>query len=470
MIAVRVFRLLLLGLILSVSSGPSGAHEESSSTQPQPEPELSGPVAIHASLSHAACTKSDPQTLLLKVDYVTANAPTERPPLNIALVLDRSGSMAQDRKFPYTIEAARQVIENMTDRDNLAIIAFNDKATVLSPVGRVVNKQFSFHRLTEIAPAGYTDISAGILEGIAQIDSQRAEGQVQYVLLLTDGIANRGVTDAAALRLIVEKARAKGIGLSTFGCGTDFNEKRLTEMAATGGGRYTYIKESEQIPTAFVDELHGLLQPAAQNVVIEILVGGGQISKVYGQLLDQLTSSYKFDIGNLRAGERGTFMVELKPSGFDGGAAVEVKVRLTFDDLQTGERVKQAVNARSAFSATNDPAVLGENQDVILYGNVLTALGKAEEAAKGLDVERARQAHAAFEKLYEQAHQQALQSKDQELLNQTFLLKHFMDELGAAEKAGLLHSHSEAQKKLSKESDYERYLLMHHWPQELHGH
>ena len=91
--------------------------------------------------------------------------------------------MAQDRKFPYTIEAARQVIENMTDRDNLAIIAFNDKATVLSPVGRVVNKQFSFHRLTEIAPAGYTDISAGILEGIAQIDSQRAEGQVQYVLV-----------------------------------------------------------------------------------------------------------------------------------------------------------------------------------------------------------------------------------------------------------------------------------------------
>jgi hypothetical protein len=101
MMALRVFRLLLLGLVLLVSSGPSGAHEESSPTQPGPE--LSGPVAIHASISHVAYTKSDPQTLLLKVDYaVTANAPTERPPLNIALVLDRSGSMAEDRKFPYT--------------------------------------------------------------------------------------------------------------------------------------------------------------------------------------------------------------------------------------------------------------------------------------------------------------------------------------------------------------------------------
>ncbi len=378
--------------------------------------------------------------------------------------------MAQDQKFPYTIEAARQVIENMTDRDILAIVAFNDKVTVLSPAGRVVNKQFLFHRLTEIAPAGYTDISAGVLEGIAQIESERAEGQVQYMLLLTDGIANRGVTDAAALRRIVEKARARGIGLSTFGCGTDFNEKRLTELAATGGGRYTYVKESEQIPTAFVDELHGLLQPAAQNAVIEIAVSGGQISKVYGQLLDQLTSQYKFEIGNLRAGERGTFMVELKPSGFDRSAAVEAEVRLTFDDSQTGERVKQAVNARSAFSATTDTAALGENQDVILYGNVLNALEKAEEAAKGLDVERARQAHAAFEKLYEQAHQQALESKDQELLNQTFLLKHFMDELSAAEKAGLLHSHTEVQKKLSKESAYERYLLMHHQSHALHDH
>ena len=101
MMLIRVFWLLLLGLILSVSSEPSGAREESSPTQPQHEPEMSGSVAIHAFLSHAAYTKSDPQTLLLKVDYaVTANAQTERPPLNIALVLDRSGSMAQDRKFP----------------------------------------------------------------------------------------------------------------------------------------------------------------------------------------------------------------------------------------------------------------------------------------------------------------------------------------------------------------------------------
>jgi Ca-activated chloride channel family protein len=469
MTSIHVFRFLLLGLILSVPSGLSWAHEEPLSAQSGSNE--SGPVAIYVALSHAAYTKSDPQTLLLKIDYsVTANSQMERPPLNIALVLDRSGSMAQEQKFPYTIEAARQVIENMTDRDILAIIAFNDKVTVLSPAGRVVNKQFLFHRLTEIAPAGYTDISTGVLEGIAQIDSQRAEGQVQYVLLLTDGIANRGITDAAALRHIVEKARARGIGLSTFGCGTDFNEKRLTELAATGGGRYTYIKESEQIPTAFVDELQGLLQPAAQNAVIEIVVSGGQISKVYGQLLDQLTSSYKFDIGNLRAGERGSFMVELKPSGFDSSAAVEAEVRLTFDDSQTGERVKQAVNAGSAFSATTDTAALGENQYVILYGNVLNALEKAEEAAKGLDVERARQARAAFEKLYEQAHQLALQSKDQELLNQTFLLKHFMEELGAAEKASLLHSHSEAQKKLSKESAYERYLLMHHQPHALHDH
>jgi Ca-activated chloride channel family protein len=198
--------------------------------------------------------------LLLKVDYgvTAASAQPERTPLNIALVLDRSGSMAEMRKLPFTLEAAREVIQNMSERDVLSIVAFNNKAVVLSPAGRVVNKVFLLHRLDEVTPGGYTDISAGLLEGVAQIDSQRADGQVQHVLLLTDGIANRGVTTAEALSKLAAKAHARGIGVSTFGCGTEFNEKRLAEMANAGGGRYTYVKEPEQIPTAFVEELHGL--------------------------------------------------------------------------------------------------------------------------------------------------------------------------------------------------------------------
>lgn len=92
-----------------------------------------GPVAMQVLLSRTERDKPGPQKLLLRVDYAaTANAPVDRPRLSIALVIDRSGSMAEDRKLQYALAAARWVIDNMADGDMLALIAFGDRATVLS--------------------------------------------------------------------------------------------------------------------------------------------------------------------------------------------------------------------------------------------------------------------------------------------------------------------------------------------------
>lgn len=446
--------------IVGYQIGLALAHDNS----PAPTTTGAAPAELHAAFSHAGYTNGMPHPLLLKIDYSVSgpSGQSERPPLNIALVLDRSGSMAEMRKLPFTLEAAREVIQNMSERDVLSIVAFSNKAVVLSPAGRVVNKAFLLHRLEEVAPGGYTDISAGLLEGIAQIDSQYADGQVQHVFVLTDGIANRGITAPEGLSKVVAKAHARGIGVSTFGCGTEFNEKRLAEMANAGGGRYTYVKEPEQIPTAFVEELHGLLQVAAQNATIDVNVGGGQITKIYGQLIQGPVASYKFDIGNLRAGERGTIVMEVTPARFEDGTVVESELRFSCDNPQAASRFMQIIKTHASFAAKGDAAQLGENDEVILYGNVLGALEQAEQAAKGLDAERARQAHASFEQLYEQAHQSALAANDQELLNDTFLLKHFMEELAAAEKETLLHNHKAVRAKLTKQGHYEEYLLKHH--------
>lgn len=431
--------------------GSAGAPEAVKNAQPSAPVTQDEPVALHATLGRA----SGRGTLLLKVDYaVTAPARADRPPLNVALVLDSSASMAEARKLPYTLDAARWVIENLARRDSIAMVAFNDTATVLSGAGGAVNKPFLYHRLDEITPQNYTNLSAGLLEGIAQVGVHGAEGQVRQVFLLTDGQANRGETDPAALRRIVQEAKARGIGVSTFGVGGDFNESLIASMAAAGGGRYTYVKSPEQIPTAFKDELHGLLQVVAQNVTLEVSVADGEISKVYGQLRDDAVASTRVVIGDLRVTESGFFLAELRP--LRPGSALGADVRLVYDDPQIGKRVRRAVNLQVSAGAQF------EDESTAVLAAVLDAVERADSAAQGLDVELYRQAQASFDQLYPRARELALRNRDQNLLNQTFVLKHFMGELAAAEQEGLLHGHREAQEKLKKESHYMRYLLTHH--------
>ena len=175
--------------LVLVSSGfvsSESLPDESLPTANVPEGAEGNSVSLRATLSHTVYNRSEPEQLLLKVDFFSpANPDVDRPPLNIALVLDHSSSMAEDDKFRFTVEAARGVIENLSSRDIISLIAYNHKVVVLSPSGRVVNKPFLFHRLGEIEPEGFTDISAGLLEGISQIQTQVAPEQLKHVLILT---------------------------------------------------------------------------------------------------------------------------------------------------------------------------------------------------------------------------------------------------------------------------------------------
>ncbi|MBI2813043.1 MAG: VWA domain-containing protein [Opitutae bacterium] len=458
---------LLLSLLLAASAAaaqpgtaPAGAAQP---TIPAPAEEGGAPALLRAALSDATYSQSASAPLLLKVDYASpAGAPASRPPLNIALVLDRSRSMAEDKKFGYALDAAREVVANLSDRDVVSLVAFNERVLVLSPAGRAVNKPFLFHRFEEITPEGYTDLSAGLLEGIAQVNSQSGAGQIRQVFLLTDGKANRGVTKLASLRKIADKARAKGVGLSTLGVGADFDEKLLTELASAGGGRYAYVRSPEQIPDAFKAELHGLLEVAAQNARLEIAIEQGSIAKVFGQVWDRAAPSYQINIGNLRAGERGTVLLALQPADYKPGTVVRATAKLTFDDPQAGERVVRVAAAQAACAPDAGGRKTGENEEVAIYGGLLRALEAATEGAEGFDRQRHRQARADFAQWHGRAHQFALRTQNQDLLNHTFLLKHLLAEMEAEEAQGKMHDHAEAGGKLKKEADYQRYLLFHH--------
>ncbi len=427
---------------------------------------VAGDVTMRAAMSHSLYNQSVPDHLVLKVDLrAEAKQPHKRQPLNLALVFDRSGSMADENKFMHSMQAANMVFENLSDHDIVSLIAFNDVAVVLSPAGRAVNKDFLRNRLRQFGPTGKTNLSAALLEAFAQIDSKSADGQMKRVIVLTDGMANIGVTDPEKLRMLVAAAHKRGIGVSTLGCGTEFSEKVLTNLAKAGGGRYTYVRSGELIPDAVAAELDGLLDVVAQNAKLEISVASGaQITQVYGRPIANPTPVYTFELGDIRDEERGSFLVELKPNSFEDGSKVRVDVKITLDSPRTGTRDHYTVSSEATFTKSDEQARKSGNENVLVYVNVLNAMGKAEEAIQGLDVERFKEARGLFDRYYEAAHKYAIDTRDQQLLNQTFLLRQFMAELSAASERSLIHSHDQARRQIKKESDYQRYLLEHHRP------
>ncbi|MFN8566275.1 MAG: VWA domain-containing protein [Kouleothrix sp.] len=114
----------------------------------------------------------------------------------------------------------------------------------------------------------WTDISGGWLTGCREVAAYQAVEGIHRALLLTDGLANRGIIDIEELAQYARELRRRGVATSTFGVGLDFNEQ-LLEALAEQGGHFYYIERPEQIPTVFRRELGELLTVVTRGVCVD---------------------------------------------------------------------------------------------------------------------------------------------------------------------------------------------------------
>jgi Ca-activated chloride channel family protein len=192
------------------------------------------------------------------------DAAATRPPLNLALVLDRSGSMAGE-KLDVTKACAAFLAQRLAADDRLAVVTFDDAVDLVAAMGPV--SASVLEAIGRIGPGGMTNLSGGWLEGVAQL---RAAGGNGRVLLLTDGQANQGITDTERLLAMTGQAATGGVSTTTIGFGADFNEELLTGMADAGGAGAHFAESPEDVPAIFDAEFEGLVQLVAQNVAVEI--------------------------------------------------------------------------------------------------------------------------------------------------------------------------------------------------------
>lgn len=248
----------------------------------------------------------------LQVDQDTAGASTQRTPVTVALVIDRSGSM-QGEKIRVAKQAALAVLERLDERDQAAVVVFDDRIDVVQAKAHVTPAFKASVRaaLSLIEARANTALHEGWLTGCKAIASElapSAEAGLSRCFLLTDGLANVGVTDPEQIAGEAAGIREHaGIGTSTFGIGTDYNEMLLGPLAVAGGGQFHHLRAAEEITTTFLGELGDLLAVAARQVRLEIEAEPGTqldlVSVYWANPAAPLASRLLVTIGDLLHGE-----------------------------------------------------------------------------------------------------------------------------------------------------------------------
>ncbi len=283
-------------------------------------------------------------TIQIQVIAPDDPAPRRRPNLNLSLVIDRSGSMSGARKLDYVKTAAHQLVDMMGPDDILSIVTYDDRVAIPWRAKRVDGNRETLHRIVAgIYPGGSTFLSGGLEEGFRQAKEGRRRGYLNRVLLLSDGLANRGVTHRGALREMAANMTRQGVSVSTFGVGNDFDEELMAGAAAAGGGNYRYLGDPERIVAALADELYSASRTYASDVEIIIrLRSGCRFGSALGREWRREGDSYVIRLGDLPAGGRRTVFANLNVEGDRPGTREIGEVALRYRDPVSEKTVTAA--------------------------------------------------------------------------------------------------------------------------------
>ena len=197
-----------------------------------------------------------------------------RRPLNLSLVIDRSGSMA-GQELQQAILAAKRVVDDLDEHDLLSVVIYDDTVETLIAPTHVTDKARLKDQLDRVRAGGLTNLSGGWLRGMELVEQGRTPDMVNRVLLLTDGQANVGVTDTKVLiKTAAQKAEA-GISTTALGFGQGFNEDLLIGMARAAGGNFYFIQSIDDAAEVFGIELQTLKAVAAQNLTLTLEPAAG---------------------------------------------------------------------------------------------------------------------------------------------------------------------------------------------------
>lgn len=337
------------------------------------------PVAVEAALGNKLVKAGAPSTMVARIGLsARKRSATARPPVNLALLVDTSGSM-EGKAIADARAASLALLGSLAPGDRLAVVAFDSRAEVLLPSTRLADADRGDleKKVQAMKATGTTDMASGLRLALLEVTRNLQREGVNRVVLVGDGVPN----DDREILPLVAQAAAQGISVTALGLGNDYDETLMGRIAQQSGGRFFYVEDSAKVGSFFAEEVKRLHKVVARHAVLELNPGPGvTITGVVGRTFSGLDRGVSIPIGDMSLGEQAEVVVELAATASKEGANIEVlDAVLRYEDGLGGAQREERVFV-GAHSTTNSASIAqGHVKDVE------DAFARAKDAATTLD-------------------------------------------------------------------------------------
>jgi len=340
-------------------------------------------VDLNVSLSNPYLLAEQHQSVFLKVALVgfEMEGRAERPPANVSIVLDRSGSM-DGEKIERAKEAALLALDMLEERDIVSIVTYSDTVSVLVPATRVSDRRYIKRKIRSIYADGYTALFAGVSKGADEVSKFLEWNRVNRVILLSDGLANVGPETPRALGNLGESLKRMGISVTTIGLGLGYNEDLMVALAERSDGNHSFVENSRDLTRIFQYEFNDILSVVAQDVEIEITCDEGIVPlRMLGREAEIIGNRIYTSISQLYSNQEKYLLIELDVPPHREGVKINVAdVKINYDNMETQRNDQLADGVNIAFTRSQEVVDDSKDKDTLVDAVKQIATEVSEQA------------------------------------------------------------------------------------------
>ncbi|MFP3921977.1 MAG: vWA domain-containing protein [Dichotomicrobium sp.] len=354
------------------------------------------PVKLDTAFSQSVMTSGETDRVFLRVGLRGIRPPEdiERSPANIALVIDRSGSM-QGEKIEDAREAAIMALGRLNPYDTLSVVAFNEAVDVVLPATSAGDLPNMRRAIRHIRAQGRTALYDGVATGIDEALTFLDPYAVNRVILLSDGLANVGPTSPDEIAELGRDAAAEGISITTIGLGLGYNEDLMTRLALNSDGNHAFVEHPDDLVDIFNDEFGDVFSVVGQGAEVEIHFPEGiRPLRALGRPAEIDGRNVSFEMRQIYGGQEKYVLFEVE---IDGAAARDTlraaEVSASYTDMRTKQKTTLEDSVSLSFSDDAERIEASRNKDVLSAATMQIATERSERAVKLRDngkVEEAR--------------------------------------------------------------------------------